>query len=45
MDPIRMRPAEDSSAFSAEFRLAIDRVQITRSPNGDLVIHPCQASA
>lgn len=29
----------------AKFRLATDRVQITRSPNGDLVIHPCRASA
>ncbi len=27
----------------AEFRLATDRVQITRSPNGDLIIHPCPA--
>ena len=26
----------------AEFRLATDRVQITRSPSGDLIIHPCQ---
>ena len=25
----------------AEFRLATDRVQITRSPSGDLIIHPC----
>ncbi len=25
----------------AEFRLATDRVQITRSINGDLIIHPC----
>jgi antitoxin VapB len=25
----------------AEFRLATDRVQITRRPNGDLIIHPC----
>jgi antitoxin VapB len=27
----------------AEFRLATDRVQISRSPSGDLVIHPCPA--
>ncbi len=27
----------------AEFRLATDRVQISRSPNGDLIIHPCPA--
>jgi antitoxin VapB len=27
----------------AEFRLATDRVQITRTPNGDLIIHPCPA--
>jgi L-glyceraldehyde 3-phosphate reductase len=26
----------------AEFRLSTDRVQITRSPSGDLIIHPCQ---
>jgi antitoxin VapB len=25
----------------AEFRLSTDRVQITRSPSGDLIIHPC----
>ncbi|MFM7651641.1 MAG: antitoxin [Vulcanococcus sp.] len=25
----------------AEFRLGTDRVQITRTPEGDLVIHPC----
>ena len=25
----------------AEFRLSTDRVQITRTPEGDLVIHPC----
>lgn len=25
----------------AEFRLATDRVQITRTPQGDLLIHPC----
>ena len=25
----------------AEFRLSTDRVQITRNPEGDLVIHPC----
>lgn len=25
----------------AEFRLSADRVQITRTPEGDLVIHPC----
>jgi len=27
----------------AEFRLSTDRVQISRTPEGDLVIHPCQA--
>lgn len=27
----------------AEFRLATDQVQISRSPNGDLIIHPCPA--
>lgn len=26
-------------------KLATDRVQITRSPSGDLVIHPCPTSA
>jgi antitoxin VapB len=25
----------------AEFRLATDRVQISRTPDGDLLIHPC----
>jgi antitoxin VapB len=25
----------------AEFRLATDRVQISRTPEGDLLIHPC----
>jgi len=25
----------------AEFRLSSDRVQISRTPEGDLVIHPC----
>ena len=25
----------------AEFRLSSDRVQISRRPNGDLLIHPC----
>lgn len=25
----------------AEFRLATDRVQISRTPQGDLLIHPC----
>ena len=25
----------------AEFRLATDRVQITRTSQGDLIIHPC----
>ncbi|MBM5808454.1 MAG: AbrB/MazE/SpoVT family DNA-binding domain-containing protein [Cyanobacteria bacterium M_surface_7_m2_040] len=25
----------------AEFRLSTDRVQITCTPDGDLVIHPC----
>jgi len=25
----------------AEFRLSTDRVQITRTPQGDLLIHPC----
>jgi antitoxin VapB len=25
----------------AEFRLSSDRVQISRTPNGDLLIHPC----
>lgn len=25
----------------AEFRLSTDRVQITRTPEGDLLIHPC----
>jgi len=25
----------------AEFRLATDRVQILRTPEGDLLIHPC----
>jgi antitoxin VapB len=25
----------------AEFRFSSDRVQITRSPSGDLIIHPC----
>ncbi|MCP9861247.1 hypothetical protein KBZ33_19755 [Cyanobium sp. Cruz-8D1] len=29
----------------AVFRLATDRVQITRNPSSDLVIHPCPASA
>jgi len=27
----------------AEFRLSTDRVQISRTPEGDLVIHPCPA--
>lgn len=27
----------------AEFRLLTDRVQITRSASGDLIIHPCPA--
>lgn len=27
----------------AEFRLATDRVQISRTPEGDLLIHPCPA--
>lgn len=27
----------------AEFRLSTDRVQISRTPDGDLVIHPCPA--
>ncbi len=27
----------------AEFRLGTDRVQISRTPEGDLVIHPCPA--
>jgi len=26
----------------AEFRLATDRVQISRTPEGDLLIHPCR---
>ncbi|MFZ9462569.1 MAG: antitoxin [Vulcanococcus sp.] len=25
----------------AEFRLGTDRVQISRTPDGDLIIHPC----
>lgn len=25
----------------AEFRLSTDRVQISRTPEGDLIIHPC----
>ena len=25
----------------AEFRLSSDRVQISRTPDGDLIIHPC----
>lgn len=25
----------------AEFRLSTDRVQISRTPQGDLLIHPC----
>lgn len=25
----------------AEFRLSTDRVQISRTPEGDLLIHPC----
>ena len=25
----------------AEFRLATDRVQISRTPEGDLLTHPC----
>jgi antitoxin VapB len=27
----------------AEFRLSTDRVQISRTPQGDLLIHPCPA--
>lgn len=27
----------------AEFRLSTDRVQISRTPSGDLLIHPCPA--
>ena len=27
----------------AEFRLGTDRVQISRTPEGDLIIHPCPA--
>jgi antitoxin VapB len=27
----------------AEFRLHTDRVQISRTPQGDLLIHPCPA--
>ena len=27
----------------AEFRLSTDRVQISRTPKGDLLIHPCPA--
>jgi antitoxin VapB len=27
----------------AAFRLATDRVQISRTPHGDLIIHPCPA--
>jgi antitoxin VapB len=26
----------------AEFRLSTDQVQISRTPEGDLLIHPCQ---
>lgn len=27
----------------AEFRLNTDRVQVSRTPEGDLIIHPCPA--
>lgn len=27
----------------AEFRLSTDRVQVSRTPEGDLIIHPCPA--
>ena len=31
------------AAPPAEFRLSSDRVQIRRTPEGDLIIHPCPA--
>jgi antitoxin VapB len=41
--PSRVFMNGNSQAVSipAEFRLATDRVQISRSPEGDLLIHPC----
>lgn len=32
-----------SVRIPAEFRLSSDRVQIRRTPEGDLIIHPCPA--
>lgn len=41
--PSRMFINGNSQAvrIPAEFRLATDRVQISRTPEGDLLIHPC----
>ena len=41
--PSRVFMNGNSQAVSipAEFRLATDRVQISRSPEGGLLIHPC----
>jgi antitoxin VapB len=41
--PIRVFMSGNSQAvrIPAEFRLGTDRVQISRTPEGDLLIHPC----
>ena len=41
--PSRVFMSGNSQAvrIPAEFRLSSDRVQIRRTPEGDLIIHPC----
>lgn len=41
--PSRVFMSGNSQAvrIPAEFRLSVDRVQIRRTPEGDLIIHPC----
>lgn len=41
--PSRVFMSGNSQAvrIPAEFRLSTDRVQISRTPQGDLLIHPC----
>ncbi|MFM7265017.1 MAG: antitoxin [Cyanobium sp.] len=43
--PSRVFMSGNSQAvrIPAEFRLSSDRVQIRRTPEGDLIIHPCPA--
>jgi antitoxin VapB len=36
-----MNGSSQAVRIPAEFRLATDRVQISRTPDGDLLIHPC----